>query len=95
MAEGLTREDAPVEEVQPSVMLVEEGSRAGAPNSLPEVETQMAPPSREADVSSAGRTDEEMVREETSPCEVVEVAQEEASAVGGEAAETVSAEVLL
>jgi hypothetical protein len=39
VAKGPSREDAPVEEVQPSVMHVEEGSGAGAPDSFPKVET--------------------------------------------------------
>jgi hypothetical protein len=82
-----------MEEVQPSAMLVEEGSRAGMPESLPKVETKTAPSPREADGSSAGRTDEEMVQEETSPCEVMAVVQKEASAIGGEAAGTISMEV--
>jgi hypothetical protein len=73
VAEGPSREDEPVEEVQPSAMLVEEGSGAGTPDSLPKVVTQTAPPPCEADVSSAGCIDKEMAWEGTSLCEVMGV----------------------
>jgi hypothetical protein len=75
-------------------MLIEEGSGEGVPDSLPKVEVQMAPLPRRADVSSVGRTIKEIAREEPPPCEVMAVAQEEASVVGGEAAGTVSAKLV-
>jgi hypothetical protein len=56
-----------VEEVLPSVVLVEEGSGAGAPDSHPKVEVHTAPSPRQADVSSMGRTNKEIAREEPSP----------------------------
>jgi hypothetical protein len=83
-----------VEEVMLPVVLVEEGSGAGTLHSLPEVDAETAPLPYRADVSSAGRTIEGMVREEPPPCEVVVIAQEEASAIGGEVAGTVSAEMV-
>jgi hypothetical protein len=56
------------------------------PNSLPEVEAQAALPPHQAVAPSTGRTNEEMVREEFPPHEAMAVTQEEALAVGGEAA---------
>jgi hypothetical protein len=76
-------------------MLIEHGLGASAPDSLPEFETQTVPPPHEADVASAEQVDEEMAREEPSAREVVAVAQEEASAIGGEVAGAVSTDVVL
>jgi hypothetical protein len=50
--------------VEEPPLLVKEGLGTGVPNSLLEVE---APPPHQADTSSAGRTNEEMVQEERSP----------------------------
>jgi hypothetical protein len=74
VAEDLSQEDAPVEEVLPSVMLVEDGSGAGVPNSLLEIEAQLAPSPRLADVSFVGRTIKEMAWEEPPPRKVMVVA---------------------
>jgi hypothetical protein len=60
VAEGPSREDAPLEEVLLSVMLVEEESGAGVPESLLEVEPQTVPSPRRANVSSTGLTIEQM-----------------------------------
>jgi hypothetical protein len=95
VAEEPSQEDAPVEEVLLSATLVEEGSGTGAPHSLPEVEEQAAPPPHQVDASSVWRTNEEMVREEPLPREIMVVAQEEAWAVGGEAAGAVPAGLVL
>jgi hypothetical protein len=86
MAEDLSGGDAPTEEVPPLATLIEEGSGTGMPDSLPEVETQVAPPPHQANAFFAGRTNEEIVREKPQPREVMAVAQEESLVVGGEAA---------
>jgi hypothetical protein len=44
VAEGPSLEDAPMEEVLLSVTLIEEGSRSGAPDSLPKVEAHKVLP---------------------------------------------------
>jgi hypothetical protein len=80
--------------VQPSVLLVTEGSGASAPDSLCVVETHTASPPREADVFAVEWADKEMVRVDPSACEVAAVAQEEASAVGGEIAGVISTDIV-
>jgi hypothetical protein len=64
VAENPLWEDVAAEEVLPSAVLVEEGLGSGVPDSLPKVEVQAAPPPHQADASSSGWTNEEMVREE-------------------------------
>jgi hypothetical protein len=77
------------------VMLVEEGPEKGVLDSLLEVEAQAALLPLEANASVARRTGEEMVRDETPPCEAVAITQEKVLAADSEEATAATAGMVL